>query len=239
MKQNDFFKRKFLLLLLLLPLVAFAQETITGTVTQAGTNEPLSGANVLVKGTTSGTITDFDGNFSLTVDSLPVTLEVSSTGSTTTDMEVSSTQAVTISLAEGVSLDEVVLVGNRSKPRTVLTSLVPIDNISAKELIFSGQPTVDKMLTYKVPSFNSSTQTISDATAHFDPADLRGLGPSRTLVLVNGKRKNQSALVYINDTPGKGEVGVDLKSIPAAALKSVEVMRDGASAHMDLMQLLV
>ena len=55
--------------------------------------------------------------------------------------------------------------------------------------------------------------------------------PSRTLVLVNGKRKNQSALVYINDTPGKGEVGVDLKSIPAAALKNVEVLRDGASAQ--------
>tara|TARA_B100000809_G_scaffold266911_1_gene332883 strand:+ start:6593 stop:9292 length:2700 start_codon:yes stop_codon:yes gene_type:complete len=231
MKQNDFFKRKFLLLLLLLPLVAFAQETVTGTVTQAGTNEPLSGANVLVKGTTSGTITGFDGNFSLTVDSLPVTLEVSSTGSETTTMEVSSTQAVTISLAEGVSLDEVVLVGNRSKSRTVLTSLVPIDNISAKELRSTGKLTVDKMLTFKVPSFNSTNQTISDATAHFDPADLRGLGPSRTLVLVNGKRKNQSALVYINDTPGKGEVGVDLKSIPAAALKNVEVLRDGASAQ--------
>jgi iron complex outermembrane receptor protein len=231
MKQNNFFKRNFLVLLLLLPLVAFAQETITGTVNQAGTNEPLSGANVLVKGTTSGTITDFDGNFSLTVDSLPVTLEVSSTGSETTAMEVSSTQAVTISLAEGVSLDEVVLVGNRSKSRTVLTSLVPIDNISAKELRSTGKLTVDKMLTFKVPSFNSTNQTISDATAHFDPADLRGLGPSRTLVLVNGKRKNQSALVYINDTPGKGEVGVDLKSIPAAALKNVEVLRDGASAQ--------
>ncbi len=231
MRQNDFLKRKFLILLLLMPLVAFAQETITGNVNQAGTNEPLSGANIIVKGTTIGTISDLDGNFSLSVDSFPVTLEVSSTGSTTTEMVVNSTQAVTISLAEGVSLDEVVLVGNRSKPRTVLNSLVPIDNISAKELIFSGQPTVDKMLTYKVPSFNSSTQTVSDATAHFDPADLRGLGPSRTLVLVNGKRKNQSALVYINDTPGKGEVGVDLKSIPAAALKNVEVMRDGASAQ--------
>ncbi len=231
MKQNNFSKRNFLILLLLLPLVAFAQETITGNVNQAGTNEPLSGANIIVKGTTTGTISDLDGNFSLTVDSFPVTLEVSSTGSTTTEMVVNSTQAVTISLPEGVSLDEVVLVGNRSKPRTVLNSLVPIDNISAKELIFSGQPTVDKMLTYKVPSFNSSTQTVSDATAHFDPADLRGLGPSRTLVLVNGKRKNQSALVYINDTPGKGEVGVDLKSIPAAALKNVEVMRDGASAQ--------
>ena len=231
MKQNYFFKGKLLLLLLLFPLVAFAQETITGKVTQAGSNEPLSGANVLVKGTTTGTITNFDGDFSLNVDSFPVTLKVSSTGSESTEVEVSSNLVVSVSLSEGLALDEVVLVGNRSKPRTLMTSLVPIDNISAKELRSTGKLTVDEMLTYKVPSFNSTNQTISDATAHFDPADLRGLGPSRTLVLINGKRKNQSALVYINDTPGKGEVGVDLKSIPAAALKNVEVLRDGASAQ--------
>jgi len=48
---------------------------------------------------------------------------------------------------------------------------------------------------------------------------------------VNGKRKNASSLVYINDTPGKGEVGVDMKSIPAAAVQRVEVLRDGASAQ--------
>ena len=160
-----------------------------------------------------------------------MTLTVSSTGSESTEVEVSSNQVVSVSLSEGLALDEVVLVGNRSKPRTMMTSLVPIDNISAKELRSTGKLTVDQMLTYKVPSFNSTNQTVSDATAHFDPADLRGLGPSRTLVLVNGKRKNQSALVYINDTPGKGEVGVDLKSIPAAALKNVEVLRDGASAQ--------
>jgi iron complex outermembrane receptor protein len=134
-------------------------------------------------------------------------------------------------MQDGISLDEIILVGNRAKPRTILNSPVPIDNFGVEELKSTGQPTVDKMLTYKVPSFNSSTQTISDATAHFDPADLRGLGPSRTLVLVNGKRKNQSALVYINDTPGKGEVGVDLKSIPAAAIERIEVLRDGASAQ--------
>ena len=86
------------------------------------------------------------------------------------------------------------------------------------------------MLTFKVPSFNSQNQAIADATAHYDPADLRGLGPSRTLVLINGKRKNQSAQVYLNRTPGKGEVGVDLKSIPTAAIERVEVLRDGASA---------
>ena len=88
-----------------------------------------------------------------------------------------------------------------------------------------------KCLTYAAPSYNSTQQTISDATAHFNPAELRGLGPGRTLVLVNGKRKNQSALVYINDTPGKGEVGVDVKSIPAAAIERIEVLRDGASAQ--------
>ncbi|RZV60356.1 MAG: TonB-dependent receptor, partial [Flavobacteriaceae bacterium] len=140
-------------------------------------------------------------------------------------------QTLDIALQDGLSLDEVVIVGNRSKPRTILDSPVPIDVVGVSELRNTGQPTVDKMLTYKIPSFNSTNQTISDATAHFDPADLRGLGPSRTLVLVNGKRKNQSALVYINDTPGKGEVGVDLKSIPAAAIERIEVLRDGASAQ--------
>ena len=161
----------------------------------------------------------------------PATLVITSVGYTSQEVSVDSAQSLSISMQDGISLDEIILVGNRAKPRTILNSPVPIDNFGVEELKSTGQPTVDKMLTYKVPSFNSSTQTISDATAHFDPADLRGLGPSRTLVLVNGKRKNQSALVYINDTPGKGEVGVDLKSIPAAAIERIEVLRDGASAQ--------
>jgi iron complex outermembrane receptor protein len=131
---------------------------------------------------------------------------------------------------EDNALDEVVVTGSRNKPRTILDSPVPIDNIDVAELVQSGKPTLDRMLTFKVPSFNSQNQAISDATAHYDPADLRGLGPSRTLVLINGKRKNQSAQVYLNRTPGKGEVGVDLKSIPTAAIERVEVLRDGASA---------
>lgn len=134
-------------------------------------------------------------------------------------------------LQKGIQLDEIVITGNRTKPRTILDSPIPIDNIDVEELKNSGKRTLDKMLTYKVPSFNSQNQAISDATAHYDPADLRGLGPSRILVLINGKRKNQSAQVYLNRTPGKGEVGVDLKSIPIAALERVEILRDGASAQ--------
>lgn len=128
-------------------------------------------------------------------------------------------------------IDEVMVTTGRSKPRTIITSPMPIDNISAAQLKSTGQPSFDKALTYAIPSFNSTQQTVSDATAVFDPADLRGLGPSRTLVLINGKRKNQSAVIYVNDTPGKGEVGTDMKSIPSAALQNVEVLRDGASAQ--------
>lgn len=215
--------------LLLLPCFLFAQTTITGSA-KTTDGAAISFANVLEKGTTNGAVADIDGNFVLTVETLPTTLVVSYVGYGTEQMEVNLDRADFV-LTQGDELDAVVIVGNRSKPRSVLTSVVPIDNIQTSELKLTGQPTLDKMLAYKVPSFNSTNQTVSDATAHFDPADLRGLGPSRTLVLINGKRKNQSALVYINDTPGKGEVGVDLKSIPAAAVERVEVLRDGASAQ--------
>lgn len=207
------------------------RQTVTGTITDAKTQEPLVGATVLVVGTLNGTVSDLDGKFSLEVDALPVTIEVSSTGYAPQKIEVTSTEAISVMMNPGLSFDEIVVVGTRGKPRTILESPVPIDNINAAELAKSGQTTIDQMINYRVPSYNSSNQTISDATAHFDPSELRNLGPSRTLVLVNGKRKNQSALVYVNDTPGKGEVGVDMKSIPTSAIERVEVLRDGAAAQ--------
>lgn len=230
MMNKHFFKTLFYIFLIA-PFFAFSQGVVTGTVYEASTGSPLAGANVVVKGTTTGAITDFDGKFTLNVEVFPVVVVVTSVGFSNQEITVTSAGNIQVSMQDGVELDAIILTGNRNKPRTILDSPVPIDNIGVAELQSTGQPTVDKMLTYKVPSFNSSNQTISDATAHFDPADLRGLGPSRTLVLVNGKRKNQSALVYINDTPGKGEVGVDLKSIPSAAIERIEVLRDGASAQ--------
>jgi iron complex outermembrane receptor protein len=221
-------KNFFMVLFLLLGTSHFmSAQQVTGSVSDD--SGPIPGASVVVKGTTNGTTTDFDGNYTIDANSGDV-LIYSYVGYEEQEATVSGS-VMNITLQSGVSLDEVILVGNRAKPRSILDSPVPIDNIGVAELKNTGQPTVDKMLTYKVPSFNSTTQSISDGTAHFDPADLRGLGPSRTLVLINGKRKNQSALVYINDTPGKGEVGVDLKSVPAAAIERIEVLRDGASAQ--------
>ena len=189
-------------------------------------------ATIVEESSSNGTTTDEKGNFQFKVSKLPTILIASFIGFETKKKEITSSTNISMTLKEeSVGLNEVIVTGNRAKPRTVLDSPVPIDNIGVNELKSSGQTSIDQMLTYKVPSYNASSQTISDATAHFDPADLRGLGPSRTLVLVNGKRKNQSALVYINDTPGKGEVGTDMKSIPTAAIERIEVLRDGASAQ--------
>jgi len=206
-----------------------AQYKVSGTVNDSD-GQPLPGVSVKVLGTSTGTSTDFDGQYSLNVKKGDV-VEFSSVGFESVSKLMDGSAKVNIAMASGLALDEIVITGNRAKPRTVLDSPVPIDNISVKELQSSGKIQIEQMLTYKVPSFNSATQAISDATAHFDPADLRGLGPSRTLVLMNGKRMKQSAQIYLNGTPGKGEVGIDLKSFPNAAVKRIEVLRDGASAQ--------
>ena len=229
MKQKYLLKLCTIAFMFMLPLGLMAQ-TIKGKVTDAS-GQGLAFMNVVEKGNASnGVLSDDNGEFSITVESLPTSLVISSMGFETKTVNVTNTSYLTIVVNEDNALDEIVVTGNRGKPRTILDSPVPIDNIDVAELTQSGKPTLDRMLTFKVPSFNSQNQAISDATAHYDPADLRGLGPSRTLVLVNGKRKNQSAQVYLNRTPGKGEVGVDLKSIPTAAIARVEVLRDGASA---------
>ena len=207
-------------------------QTITGKVIDADTEEGLIGASIILQNTTTGTVTDFDGNFSLNVDRLPVDLVISYTGFADQTLTVNSANDnLLVRLAAGLKLDEIVVTGSRGKARTILTSPVPIDNINAAELKSSGQKSVNQMINYRVPSFNSTPQTISDASAHFDPSELRNLGPSRTLVLINGKRKNQSAQVYLNRTPGRGEVGTDFKSFPAGAIERIEVLRDGASAQ--------
>ncbi|MDP2089317.1 MAG: TonB-dependent receptor [Flavobacteriaceae bacterium] len=229
MTSKKLLKVIFYLSFFALPIGLLAQN-VKGKVTDSN-GEPIPFASVIEKGTTNGTASNESGEFELKVSNNSGTLTVSSVGFVTTEKKFSSGSFVTIVLAFDNILGEVVVTGNRSKPRTILDSPVPIDNIGVQELKSSGQTSVDQMLTYKIPSYNSSTQAISDATAHFDPADLRGMGPSRTLVLINGKRKNLSAQVYLNDTPGKGEVGTDMKSIPVAAIERIEVLRDGASAQ--------
>ena len=207
------------------------EAEINGNVSDKQGN-PLPGANILVKGTTIGAQADFDGNFTIEVPDDKTILVISYIGYKTTEVDVAGKTTVSITLEEAAAqLDDVIVVGSRGKPRTSFDSPVPVDNLKIAELKSTGKGVLDQQLMLKVPSYNATEQPISDAAAHFSPADLRGLFPSRTLVLVNGKRKNASALVYSYVTPGRGEVGVDMKSIPSAALERVEILRDGAAAQ--------
>lgn len=217
---------KNLIIFLLTTTFVFAQQS--GMVVDQN-NEPLPGASVVIKGTTTGTTTDFDGKFTINISQGDV-LVVSYVGFSTSEVTFDGGD-LTVVLNEGEALDEVLVTGNRSKPRTAIDSAVPIDNIRTESVLNVGEASIERALTFSIPSYNSQDQAISDATAGFSPADLRGLGPSRTLVLINGKRVNQQAQAYLNRTPGKGEVGINLKSIPLAAVERIEVLRDGASSQ--------
>ncbi len=147
-------------------------------------------------------------------------------------VNVTSTSYLTILLSEDNSLEEVVVIGSRNPNRSAIDSPVPIDIVDIKELTASApQVNLNQILNFVAPSFTSNTQTISDGTDHVDPASLRGLGPDQVLVLINGKRRHTSSLINVNGTFGRGSVGTDLNAIPAAAIKRLEVLRDGAAAQ--------
>lgn len=219
---------KFFSILLITFSFGFGFAQTTGTVTDSDGNA-LPGASVVIKGTTVGTTTNFNGEFNINLSQGDVVV-VSYVGFGTKEVTYTG-GSMSITLDEGEALDEVLVTGNRSKPRTALDSAVPIDNIKTSTVQNTAEASIERALTFSIPSFNSQDQPISDATAGFSPADLRGLGPSRTLVLINGKRVNQQAQAFLNRTPGKGEVGVNLKSIPLAAVERIEVLRDGASSQ--------
>jgi len=129
------------------------------------------------------------------------------------------------------TLDEVVVTGTRRLDRTVASSPVPIDVIPTADLQKAGLGEVNKVMRALVPSFNFPQPTITDGTDHIRPATLRGLSPDQVLVLVNGKRRHQTALLNLNGSVGRGSTGADLNAIPDAAIQRIEVLRDGAAAQ--------
>ena len=128
-------------------------------------------------------------------------------------------------------IEEIVTLGTRQAGRVSSDLAVPVDTLTSEDMAATGQTEVGRMLQVLAPSFNFSSSSISDGTDALRPATLRGLGPDQTLVLVNGKRRHQAALIHINNSVGRGTAGTDLNAIPAAAIKRVEVLRDGAAAQ--------
>ncbi|MES2773751.1 MAG: TonB-dependent receptor [Bacteroidota bacterium] len=222
--------------LLFFAAAAIAQSaTIKGTVKDAS-GSPLSGASVTVEPRNIGTTTDASGNYTLKVPAGSYMLVVSYVGQATQRISVTVKAGETftqdLGLTPGGEIETVRVVGSRSNtPRTVISTPVPVDIISAKEVKQFAQTDITQLLTYAAPSFQSARQTVTDGTDHIDPAGLRGLGPDQTLVLLNGKRRHTTALVNINGSVGRGSVGTDMNAIPVAAIERIEVLRDGAAAQ--------
>ena len=214
-----------------LAITAFAQNTVSGKITEFD-GSPMIGATVIEEGTDNGTITDIEGNYSINVSDLNCVLLISYIGYETQQVQLEGDNFMNITMAEGLTLGEVQVVGSRSYNRSAVDSPVAVDVIDVADIAAkTGKVEINQILQYAAPSFNATKQSGSDGADHIDPASLRGLGPDQTLVLINGKRRHQSSLVNVFGTRGRGNSGTDLNAIPASAIKRIEVLRDGASAQ--------
>lgn len=134
--------------------------------------------------------------------------------------------------AQDEIIEEVITIGTRVEGRSAADSAVPIDIITGEDFVNQGDSDLNSLLRNVVPSYNVNTQPISDAASLVRPANLRGLAPDHTLVLVNGKRRHRAAVIaWLGNGVSDGAQGPDISQIPAIALQQVEVLRDGAAAQ--------
>ncbi|TAF45122.1 MAG: TonB-dependent receptor [Sphingobacteriales bacterium] len=225
--------KPFLLFTLFLMAIApFANaQKISGNITDAVTGKPIENASIEAKESKISTITDSLGNFTVKAKANEK-LVISITGYTTKEVLATTAFIKVKMLSQINNLDQVVFIGSRRGSRVKTDSPVPIDVITmGNALQTTARPDLTSMLNYAAPSFNFNKQSGSDGADQIDLATLRGLGPDQTLVLVNGKRRHQTAFVAVFGTRGRGNSGTDLNAIPEAAIDRVEILRDGASAQ--------
>jgi iron complex outermembrane receptor protein len=213
-----------------------ANGTITGSVTDSKTGAPLWGASVQLAGTPLGTTVRQDGRYRIEAPPGRYQLRVRKLG-----YEMRADSVVVIdggttnrdfSLSESLaSLDQVVVTGTRQPDRTAVNAPAPVDVFTSQEIKATGATQTSQILEMLAPSFNFPRPTVTDGTDHIRPATLRGLNSDQVLVLINGKRRHNSALVNINGSVGRGSMAVDLNAIPPEAIDHIEILRDGAAAQ--------
>jgi iron complex outermembrane receptor protein len=217
---------------------ASAQDvlTISGVVTTHADGLPAPGAVVSVVGADITATTDATGKYTLQVPRSAIRanqlqLKVDGLGLPPKIVDVATdAMTATVDVALTLAFSQEVTVGSRVAGAEA-EKAVPIDIISQRQIAASGYTETAQVIESIAPSFNFPRPTITDGTDTVRPATLRGLGPDQVLVLVNGKRRHQSALVHLNGSIGRGSTGVDLNAIPLSAIDHIEVLRDGAAAQ--------
>lgn len=205
------------------------QQTVTGKV--LGKDCFLYKATISAGHVTA--LTDSTGNFFLTLNPGIYYLQISHSGYKEISQEIKVEEGQNLSLQFNMIPDEieeeVIIVASRLHARrSYLSTPVPVDVISSKQLLQTGQSSLTQMLQYALPSFNASRQLVNE------PVTLRGLDPDQVLILVNGIRYHNMSFVNwggVRGMLGRGAVSNDLNSIPFAAIEKIEILRDGATAQ--------
>ncbi len=212
--------------------------TLAGRVTDTA-GVALANVTIAVEGTTFRVVSGPQGRYALRgVPAGPQTLRARLIG------YVPATAAVTVAPGGETTHDFVltptpvrlapidVVVGSRARHTAAEELAVPVDIYTAAQLAEQGSTETGQILSTLAPSVNFPRQSVTDATDIVRPFTLRGLSPDHSLVLVNGWRRHQMAVVNtFAYGMGAGSSGVDLNALPSSAVERIEVLRDGASAQ--------
>ena len=162
---------------------------------------PLSNASVSIEGKGTGTTTNNNGEYILSVDPGKYNLHISYVGyqiqTTRVNVKANETSTVDATLSNSNTDQEIVVVGSRAAGRSKLSSPVPVDVIPVSQVINDlGQVDVNQILNFIAPSFQSSKQTVADGTDHLI-GSITWFGYRPGFSSINGKRQHQSALVNV------------------------------------------
>ena len=226
------------LLVLFAPFASAQTATLSGRITDSA-GDPLDDVTVRIEGTSLRATSDANGAYQ--INGVPPgthTLRVGIIGYRPLSRVVTAAEGAVVEASFTLERTPIqipatdVVVGSRA-PHTAADELaVPVDVYTSEEIARQGTNETSQVLQSLSPSVNFPRQSVTDATDIVRPFTLRGLSPDHTLVLVNGVRRHQTAVVntFAYGT-GAGSSGVDMNAIPASAIEHIEVLRDGASAQ--------
>ncbi|MCM4150056.1 SusC/RagA family TonB-linked outer membrane protein [Arenibacter sp. N53] len=244
MKQK-FIKTNMFLFFLVTPLLLLAQDVVKGKITDTGLGDPLPGVNVVIKGTTTGTTSDFDGNYEISVDNFPATLVFSSLGYAPKEMQVTGPTTLNVAMEESATgLEEVVVTGLATSVKRS-NSANSVASVSADELTGRTPPqTLDGALAGKFAG--AQITAASGAPGGGMSVKLRGVtsinGQGQPLYIIDGVYVNNNSvyaggLNEISNAAGGGASSTDsqdnasnrIADINPDDIQNIEILK-GASA---------